>query len=337
MRLRINLPNATDATSFYRGMGPIALMERRYPHFRFDYDTPTYNWASLMKEDIVFMQRPYKPDHLKIIDMCKNNGKKVWVDFDDDLFTVPMSNPAYRVYGSDDTKMTIAKIITRADHVTVSTPFLKNVLETRAPKPLNEHITVVPNAYNSFLLDGVRKRYPALKTRQKLVMWRGSSTHHRDLAEYLDVLVDIVNRHKDWTFLFQGDKPWFVFEKLGDNAIFGDSLDPIEYFHMIRQLQPQLMIVPLHDSDFNRSKSNIAWMEGAFAGAATLAPDWDEWKRPGTLNYKDRESFGATLEAFLNGSYDLNELSEKAWTHITQELDLEVVNEKRKAVIDSLA
>lgn len=336
MKVRVNLPNDVDATSFYRGMGPLGAMERQFEHLKFVYDAPKYNWATLFTDDVLFLQRPYRPDHLQIVQMAKNNGKKIWVDFDDDLFTVPVSNPAYRIYGNEETKKTIARIISHADHVSVSTPQLKRALQERGPQPLNKNVTVVPNAYNSPALDHIYRRFPKKLDRQKIVMWRGSSTHHKDVAEYMDVLVDVINAHKDWSFLFQGDKPWFLYEKLGDNAIFGESLDPIEYFHMIRQLQPRLMIVPLHDSEFNRSKSNIAWIEGAFAGAACLAPDWEEWHRPGILNYSSRETFRDTLEGFLNGRYEADSLVEQSWEFILRDLDIKVVNEKRLQILNAL-
>jgi hypothetical protein len=44
-------------------------------------------------------------------------------------------------------------------------------------------------------------------------------------------------------------------------------------------------MVPLHVSDFNRAKSNIGWIEAVHAGAITVAPDFQEWRRPGVINY----------------------------------------------------
>ncbi len=85
---------------------------------------------------------------------------------------------------------------------------------------------------------------------------------------------------------------------------------------MIHRLQPAIMIVPLVDNDFNRAKSNIAWLEGCFAGAAVIAPDFPEFQRPGVLNYSSPEQFGDVLGNAMIGNYDLKKLSEDGWAHI---------------------
>ncbi len=68
-----------------------------------------------------------------------------------------------------------------------------------------------------------------------------------------------------------------------------------QYMGALVSLAPWLVIVPLADTLFNRSKSNLAWIEATTAGALTLAPDWEEWRRPGMVTYKDAEQFAGLL------------------------------------------
>lgn len=282
--------------------------------------------------DIFFLQRPYSKSHLEMVQMAKDNKVPVWVDYDDDLFSVPISNPAYRAYSNPETQNTIAQIIANADCVTVSTPFLKRQLE-KGPAPLNNNIKVVPNALNDRVFDYRTKPGP---DRRKLVLWRGSSTHHKDLHEYLDPIVQAVNSDSTWAWLFQGDKPWFLFERLGKNAIFADSIDPIQYFKQMHMTKPPVMIVPLHDNEFNRSKSNIAWLEAAFFGAMTIAPDWEEWVRPGCLNYNGINGFHEALSAVMKGEHNPTQQAELSWEYIKDNLLLRDVNKIRMGLIEEL-
>lgn len=328
----MNLPNASDATSFYRGLGPMAKLKHVMPELSLCF-LPEYNWATISMCDLLFMQRPYKPEHVEIIDIANNNGVPVWVDYDDDLFSVPVSNPAYKVYSNDHIKTSVAKCIAMADHVSVSTQFLKDKLSPENI-PLNKNISVIPNAFNDYLLLKNRKSNP-LK-RDPIVMWRGSRTHDKDIHIFLPEIIKICNKYQDWKFWFQGDKPWFLFESLKDNAVFADSVDPIIYFRMINEARPQVFMVPLFDDEFNRSKSNISWLESIYAGGVAIGPNWDEWKKPGCFNYSSPKEFEFKLEMILNREIDVNQENKIAWEYVQDELFLSKVNEKRKQIILNL-
>lgn len=332
INLIVNCPNALDATSLYRGMGPLLDLQKDLPQLNLITHVQEYSWMIFKMADAIFLQRPHTDKHLSIIQMAKKNNVPVWVDYDDDLFTVPVSNPAYKYYSTEYTMKTMAKIIASADVVTVSTEFLKKQLQ-RGASPLNKNIKVVPNSFDSRLFN---YRKQPTTDRKKMILWRGSSTHQKDLADYMEQIVPAVNSDKSWTWWFQGDKPWFLFEKLGDNALFAESVDPIEYFEQIHEVKPPVMIVPLHDCEFNKSKSNIAWIEAAFFGAMTIAPAWDEWRRPGCINYRDQAHFGEIIKQVMQGKWDPNVESAKAWDYIQANLLLRDVNKLRQEVLENL-
>lgn len=330
INLRCMIPNITDATSLYRAMGPLSELRHEIPNFDLVFEKE-HNWAMTKMSDIFFAQRPYNESSFTIIQMAKRMKRPVWVDYDDDLFCVPPSNPSFHVYSKEEVQRRIAACISLADHVTVSTPALKRKLEAGGTI-LNKNITVVPNALDPDL----PKRTANPEKRAKLVFWRGSSTHQKDLYTFGKQLVDISKDHKDYTFFFQGDKPWFLYEQTGKNVRFGENLDPMEYFEMINTIKPSIVIVPLFDDEFNRSKSNIAWLEGIYAGAVVLAPDWEEWQRPGCINYKSPGDFGAKLRDLLSNGYDINGENQKAWNYIQENLTLKNVNKLRKKIVEDL-
>ena len=80
------------------------------------------------------------------------------------------------------------------------------------------------------------------------------------------------------------------------------------YMELLRQVSPWVNIVPLARNDFNLAKSNLAWLEGSAIGAATLAPKWEEWLRPGVVNYDGPHEFSNRLKGLLDkfGEQDQN-------------------------------
>ena len=323
--------NPIDTTSFYRGMGPLGTLSRNLVEFQM-ITPPEYSWASLKLVHAVFMQRPFTRDQLQIAKLAKVNGKKLWVDYDDYLLAVPVDNPTVRIY-DDNAKMVVRAILGMADVITVSTEFLAELLrkETKAP------VTVIPNAFD----DGMFKwRQPGQGVgTQPIIAWRGTDTHVRDLMEVAQGFVD-VNRTPDikgWKFEFWGYRPFFIMDALGDRVDFHPTMDVIDYHGALTTSAPRIMVVPLSDSVFNRAKSNVAWLEGCMAGAVVVAPDWDEWKRPGIINYAGPHDFGrALLEAMRLGQEKLEKLNYAGWKEIQARYTLSRINGMRETLLWSL-
>ncbi len=307
------------------------------------------NWATLKGCDVIFLQRPATLDHVRMVDMAKANRKPVWIDYDDWLYGVPHSNKASRLYNNPAIQNNMSSIIAKADVISVSTPHLaglvRSIIERIKKGSQSEpglildpdKVIVVPNAYDEDLLADLK----ATKERQsKHLAWRGSGTHDKDLLGVTEELARCVSNHKDWTYTFIGEPFWLSLEILdkaageGSNNIqVAETIDPVEYLALLRITKPAIMIVPLDDCDFNRSKSNIAWIEATHAGAVTIAPDFEEWRRPGIINYKDAADFERKMESFLRGEID----GEKHWRlsrdFILDHLTLRDVNNVREGIL----
>ena len=93
------IPNPTDGTSLYRGWGPLSRIKKHLPEVEFIVAN-TVDWSVLINCDGAFLQRPFTEGHLKICEMIKNMGIKLWVDYDDDLLNVPRSNPTFENYST---------------------------------------------------------------------------------------------------------------------------------------------------------------------------------------------------------------------------------------------
>jgi hypothetical protein len=110
------------------------------------------------------------------------------------------------------------------------------------------------------------------------------------------------------------------------------------YMDAFARLGPWLHIVPLANNGFNRSKSNLAWLEATAAGAVVLAPALEEWQRPGIVNYKDASDFGNKLSRLMDefnapGCHPNVTLSR---AYIRENLSLRCLNAQRWEILNEL-
>jgi hypothetical protein len=327
--LAVYVPNATDATSWYRGIGPVAELKKSNPHVNISFVSET-SWATLAFADALFMQRPHRPRDLDTLKAAKAQGVKTWVDYDDYLLDVPTDNPTAKHYRAKDTMRCVAECVATADVVTVSTPCLADKLA-----PLNANIVVVPNALNAKLYD---ISTPVVGVEQhNVILWRGSNTHRADYSTVAEQIVDLANRPemKTWAWVFVGDRPWFTELMPPKNVMCMDPLDVIEYHTFIKTLKPALMFVPLADNDFNRCKSNCAWLEASYAGAAVVASGLPEWERPG-IAMTAQQNFGTTLASLVENPTMRMHLANQSRAYIKANLTLATTNQLRMEVVNQL-
>jgi hypothetical protein len=149
-------------------------------------------------------------------------------------------------------------------------------------------------------------------------------------------------KHKDaFGFAMYGAWHWQVAEVMRQAGVRTMRIDPTliaEYFGIIRELKPRLVVAPLWDCPFNHSKSNIAWIEAVYSGALCLAPAWPEWERPGCLNYRNAAEFSAAMDAVMSmPDAEVEDLNLKAWRWIQNNVVLSRVNNRREKLVYKLA
>lgn len=320
LNVAVFAPNRADSCSFYRSHGPWSATAKTHRNLNVikTYGA-TVTWEEMGYLDAVFFQRPFTSDHLKLITLAKDFGRPVWVDYDDLLWAVPRDNPASKTYNNENTIKTIIRCIELADVVTVSTAELKRQLQRPLKRKdgtvayLNRNVHVVPNAWPDHLFP-----FNPRPSQKPLVMWRGSPTHERDLMEFAEPILRFGQNQGQWATLFQGYNPWFLTERMPEDSTIVSELVPIEDYNklLLEKFRPSLMMVPLHDSVFNRCKSNIAWLEGVAAGAVSVAPDWEEWRVPGVLHYRGQEQFLEMLEYGRQNLSALKPMAEEAAEYV---------------------
>lgn len=321
MNILVQYPEL-DACAFYRTVGPYGAIKHHNVIFN---RNPHY--GEIRHADVFVMQRPFTTDLLMLCKEAKDYDTKLVVDFDDDFFNIPKDNPVHSLYTEENLK-NVQMALQLADLVTVSTKHLR-----REYAKYNENIVVIPNAIDNVLIK-FRDATPSL-TR---VLWRGTRTHDRDVATVAKEIIGAASQFPDFEFTFLGSDPcsWALSEHIKNVKRILTPMSPFMFYQTEIMLKPRIMIAPLSDNTFNRSKSNIAALEGALAGAVTIAPDWEEWRIPGVQTYKKPSEFELILCKLLKDPKACEEHAKTTWDFILNNLTLEQTNKLRVKALEDL-
>jgi len=324
-----HIPRISEAVSWYRSLGPLAHLAR-HQHIRFslvdkvDITHPPF-------ADIAYFQRPDCAEDIEKMDLFRNMGVPCVVDWDDHPYAVTDSNPWCFHYATNDVRAAIWNGLMRADVITVSTPFIQREFKKHFP---DKKIYVVPNALDERLHRGQKKE----ENTAKKFLWRGTPSHMGDLLEFKPDYELLIKEWEDSSgpkFTFFGTNPWFI-----NGQIEAMKPEPhlLNYFMVLYSLPHQFGVITLSENTFNHSKSNIAWLEMAWAGKIVLAPRWEEWTKPGVITYETKEEFFKQAMWMWNLSEaSIKELKHLAWAGIDAQFMLKTVNEKRLRVYEALA
>lgn len=326
IRIACIIPIPEDPTSYYRGIGPLAALQKSMPNLHFIFPNPI-NWPMLKLCDMVFMQRPCAPEHFQVLVLAKDLNIPVWIDFDDDNLSVPKDNPTYHQYNQAHMKDAIVKLARYSDVITVSTEALKRKFGI-----YNKNIFVVPNAFDESLM---RIRHLPTTPRAKMLLHRGSPTHGRNLKTVSDTLIKVASKHPDWKFGFAGHDPLEITDNIKNHQIFGGNVF-LEYQKMLCQIHASALYYPMAQNDHSQARSHVSWLESTFANMLTIAPKHPEFERPGVLNYTTTDEFESHLENVITGQVDIDKHVEESWKCIQENYLLSKINELRKQVIEQL-
>jgi hypothetical protein len=318
--------NSSDSCAFYRSSGVVKDLQRKTNDKITIAEWPKIdlNWDFLTSFDLVMFQRPYTKQELNMCNYLKHCGVKLWIDYDDNLFAVnPENVTGPDLYYDPVIQANIKGILKLADAVSVPTEYLKQCL-----LPYNENIHVIPNAFNDSILTR-----PELPKRTNQVLWRGPGSHIFDLMSYSGAINLCTEEFKDWRFIFMGYSPWFLHET--ENKGYQKWMqDIVAYFKFIFDLAPSVVHVPLADNVFNRCRSNVAFLEGSYAGAVCVVPDW--WNVPGSMPYSTPQEYHDAIISVLAGEVDKRVMNIEAWEYIQDCLRLSKINVLRLELINSL-
>lgn len=236
------------------------------------------NHACEQADIVVWHPVHYAHTYDFFLEMMHKHQKPFVVEVDDNFIDVPPWNEAHHSFKSGSSYRQISlSCIREAEAVIASTPHLK---ETYAP--FNENIYVVENSLD-FKGDSGFVGWDQVSTRKHRGVrlgWIGGRSHFEDLMLVAPVLQEILRKYPDATLCLVNSALKLSCEALGKpypfegfkNVHYADRSVAINrYAKFMASFGLDIGIAPLVDCNFNRSKSNLRWLEYSALKIPTVA------------------------------------------------------------------
>lgn len=194
-------------------------------------------------------------------------------EVDDDLLHVDPSSPSpFKFYSDLGVRTRLVTNMRSADAVTVSTPYLADVI--RAEYGVTAPVHVVPNCLEREALE----LPPVNQAGPVAIGWAGSDTHRGDFEHVRGPLRRFFTAHRDVSMTFMGaDYGRLVGSPAGRVLPWLPVWDgPAAYMW---RLDWQIGLAPLANTQFNRCKSALKALEYAARGIVVVASDVEPYRR----------------------------------------------------------
>ena len=282
-------PTLADGSYLYRTKYS-SMRDSRESHF-YTTKSPINEliYAIFMAKEIVF-SRPDNADPLAIylILLAKVLGVKITLDFDDVLLPELFreSGLGRTAFSTTTNKAHEERLGLRssflpyADQVCCSTEYIQNAL-SHLSMPTILRYNKLPVCYASDF-EIVKKRIYGINNRKINILYMsGTATHGKDFEICQGPLVKLAQNYSDkFNLILLGQVQLSIrsmMEYLGVNVIHVGRLSYDEMHGFIAQ--QDLCLVPLENTYFNNSKSNIKFIEAGIHGVPVVASSVDQFKR----------------------------------------------------------
>lgn len=217
--------------------------------------------ALVDEADILIVQRlPYTPQFEKIVRTLNSLGKIVIYEIDDDLFNLQPESD-YLKKAPPDYSVKLKQATQLCQAVQCSTRGLAETISEFHPK-----VNILENQLGEI---------PELKYRKPdneaptIIGYAAGENHQQDWLTIKDAVNQFaMTTENNVEFWILGDKE--IYESIEtENKKFIPLLSFEDYMRVLRLVDVSLM--PLQDTKFNRSKSDVKFLESAAAGCAVLA------------------------------------------------------------------
>lgn len=263
----------------------------------------------------VKVQRQASNDQKEFIKYLKQvqqeHGFKIIYEVDDVVFKedIPDYNKFKFAFDNDEIRNNCIEIINMCDEVTVTCDYMRTLYQERTGK---QEITVIPNFVpyswmgHFFNKRRIYDEYDKNKKKPR-ILYTGSGAHYDvdnknggvdDFSHVLSVVEKTIDKYQ---WIFVGAFPPQLLRHVQNKKIEFHPWQPLsEYPRFISNLNAQVMIAPLLDNSFNRSKSDIKFIESCVLGLPCLVQDMETYKNaPEFLKFKTGDDLEQRLEETL--------------------------------------
>jgi hypothetical protein len=209
---------------------------------------------------------------------------KIVYEIDDLIFSedIPQYNKFRFAFEDSSIRKTSMEIMQICDEITVTNQFMKDYY---IEKTGNKNITVIPNFIPRFWMDryfdanSIKENYQKFKGKPRVV-YCGSGAHFDvenkigqkdDFFHVNDIIRQTVN---DYQWVFVGGFPLTLRDLIQQKKIeYHEWSNLVDYPAYISKLKPTVFYAPLEDSNFNRAKSDLKFIEACAFGIPSICQD----------------------------------------------------------------
>ena len=220
--------------------------------------------------------------HLKEIQ--KHNGMKLIYEIDDICFKedIPEYNKYKPAFENPEIRESAQAIMALCDEITVTCDFMKDYYREKTG---NKNVTVIPNFMPKFWIGN---HYDLTKNMNNLdkykkkprILYAGSGAHFdvdnriKQKDDFYHVN-DIIRRTIDkYQWVFMGAFPLSLMDLVKNGKVeFHPWKRLFEYGEAISNLNVNMMVAPLQDNIFNKSKSDLKYIEASAYGLPIACQD----------------------------------------------------------------
>ena len=236
----------------------------------------------------VRIQRQATPQQLEFVkflrQLANQNNFRLIYEIDDICFAEDI--PDYNKYKTAFTDPVIRKsaqeMMAMCDEITVTCPFMRDYYREKTG---NNNVTVIPNFMPKFWLD---RFYDANRTMESYdrnkkkprILYAGSGAHFDveqrvkfkdDFHHVNDIIRKTVDKYQ-WVFL--GAHPLPIIDLVRSGKVeFHPWKRLYEYGQGLYDLNVNMLVAPLQDNIFNRSKSDLKYIEASALGLPIACQD----------------------------------------------------------------
>ena len=248
-----NRPNSEGqygAISWYRIINPLEKIGGNIIQQAKIFLTPEWALDFAKQGKIWFMKMTDNEGIDFLIDVGRQfAGCKYVLDLDDDPFTFSKIHPEYHKLKARMPQ--VRKMVEMADHIVVSTEPLKEIVSK-----VNPYVTVIPNAIDPEIWKVEKK----VATDGKIhIGWIGSASHFADLPGIHQTFQDILKKYPNVILHLAG----MITEDIENDRVkhHVGTKGYKDFPAFLGSLGLDIGIAFIENTQFNRAKSNIKWLE----------------------------------------------------------------------------
>ena len=210
--------------------------------------------------DVLILKNICDPDVLPLIKQRKQQKKLTIYELADDICAIPPWNPVRFFYKEQENLLLFKRLANYCNAIQFSVPELKRLYGY-----LNGSSAIF---LNQMSIEPPERKF---ESRPEIIIgWGGSHGHLEDIAEVAEPLIDwLISRDNIQLYLMCSDPIWSLFERLPPTRkrrYKTGSLD--DYYAFLRKID--IGLAPLKDTAFNRSRSDVKFLEYAVHGVVPV-------------------------------------------------------------------